>query len=193
MEVSITVGSNGDESILVVSTIEDLLHDYQHFRNAAAAASSEVPAFEQKRYLRAALMFFVAHCSAVVDSWCRKELEKEGKEQDEQKRFLRRSVDAKCEYLSKRASIAGLQKPTFGFKHLRNRIAHVANGDDLAVFEELSTELLKEAETDMYGWFDLIGGALGHRRFTPSEEVLQDLSEGERCIRSCGTEPSSGT
>jgi hypothetical protein len=70
-------------------------------------------------------------------------------------------MEIKCECLSRRA---GLQSPEFGFKKLRNRLVHVSAGEDLEIFRELTPSLLKEAETDMIEWFDLIGGALGYER-----------------------------
>jgi hypothetical protein len=131
MEIQVTIGPDGTSAILAVSTIEDLWHDYQYFRDAASAASSAEPAFDQKRLLRAALMMFVAHCAAVVDRWCRMEKAKEGEKPEQVEKFIRqRCLELKCDYISRRAKRGGLQSPNFRFKSLRNRIVHATDERD---------------------------------------------------------------
>jgi len=188
-QIEVTIGPPGDFSVLVVSTLEDLWHDYQHFRNEALKAPSEEPAFLQKRFLRAALLIFVAHCAGVVDQWCRKELRKEGQDSAQQKKWFRnKCLEVKCDYLSKRANLTG-RAPGFEFKVLRNRIVHVRNGEDLEVFRSLSPSLLQQAETEMIEWLDLTGGALGYERFPNVAKIMAESSESSTTTRSETTEP----
>jgi hypothetical protein len=189
IEVTID-GTSGDFSVLLVSTLQDLWHDYQHFRDEALKAPSEEPAFVQKRFLRAALLMLVAHCAGVVDQWCRKEMTKEGRDSTQQKKWFRnRCLELKCDYLSKRANLTGIQAPEFKFKELRNRIVHVTNGEDLDIFRSLLPSLLLQAETEMTEWLDLVGGALAYERFPNAAEIMAEFSESATLKRSETTEP----
>jgi len=193
MQIEVTIGSDGNIAVLTVSTIEDLWHDYQYFRDAATAASSEEPAFEQKRFLRAALVLFVAHCAGVVDSWCRKQLPREAENSEQGENWIRHQcLEVKCKYLSDRANLAGLQVPEFGFKRLRNRIVHATDEKDLEIFRALSPSLLREAETDMTEWLDLIGGTLGYERFLSTRKEVEDSSDLGPITKSVSTEPPTG-
>jgi hypothetical protein len=104
-EIEVTIDSGG-ASVLVVSALEDLWHDYQHFYGEALKASSAEPAFERKRYLRASLVFFVAYCGGVVDQWCRNEFAKQKMPDTEQETWLSQCLEKKCDELYRRAKKA---------------------------------------------------------------------------------------
>jgi hypothetical protein len=48
---------------------------------------------------------------------------------------------------------------------------------------------LKEAEADMIEWLDLIGAALGHKRFVKTADIVKEFLEAEPATRDESTEP----
>jgi len=196
MIIRSTIQENGDITLVGVSTLEALWHDYLHFKRLALLEPSTEPAFQQKRYLRAALMLFVAHVSGVVDDWCRRQLTSSGVDGADQKGFFQanRCMELKCSYLSKQANLAGIGGPDFEFKGLRNRIAHVQQGEDLELFDALTPELLENAERDVLEWLDLIGSTLGYERIANvkerTEQFAEDLRSAGIAVKTAVDEPS---
>ncbi len=189
--VEVTITKDGAD-VLVADTSEDLWHDYVYFRDAASKASTIEPSFEQKRFLRAALVMFVAHCAATVERWCRSELNKEGKLQIDQEKWLRhRCLEKRCLYLYRRAKRVRVRRPNFTFKELRNRIIHVQQGQDLEVFRSLTPPLFHEAEVEMVAWFDMVGSALGYERLPNHRHLTEPFEALGPIQRSATTEPES--
>ena len=178
-QIEVQIAEDGITSVLVVSTVEDLWNDYQHFSKMASEAS--VSRFEEKRYLRTALIVLVAYCGAVADKWCSVELKKDMMSGPDIEHWLRNfCFEKKCTYLiesaQKRQRIQA-KELNYKFKALRNRIIHVRIGDDLNLYHDLTQKVLHQAESEMLTFFDEIGAALGMERHVNTEEIADSFSK----------------
>jgi len=95
-------GSIESVEVLQISILEDLWHDYLHFKKEARASSS----FRQKRYLRAAILVFVAYLEGVVNRWYNNWLVDQGESNKEIRRRIRNTkIYSKCKQLTERTNI----------------------------------------------------------------------------------------
>jgi hypothetical protein len=191
-QIEVQIHDDGGITLVGVSMVEAFWFDYLQFKALALQQSS---IFQQKRFLRGALMSFVAHVSGVVDSWCRRKATDDGIEYDEWRRaelayhgkkpWYNFCLELQCKSLGRHAVDAGRELPDFNFKKVRNRIEHLEDNHDLALFAALTSELIQSAESEMIGWLECVGNALGYERL-PDARKLTDEYAAE--IRAAGVE-----
>jgi len=148
--IVIEVSQEGDVEAYAVSCLEDLWHDYLHFKRQAEETfhQSSSPLLH-KRYLRVAIVLLQAYLEGVVNRFCINVLRGEGKSREEQKSILRKGLDKKCEFLWSKAfggrGQALFDNPKMGaFKSLGNKLVHLKDDGDFRLFDSLSL-LLQEA------------------------------------------------
>lgn len=148
--------TSGEVEILTVSILEDLWHDYLHFKKKAIETAKDDSPFIKRRYTRAAMVFLFAYFDAVVNSWWEFYQLLSGKN----KANKRKSFYNKFEYLNSLAkaniSTVDVQK----LKRIRNKVVHFEIGYDLFVFDEAGLTKLLESEKLVLRWIKEVGNKL---------------------------------
>lgn len=164
--------SSDTVNMVYVNVREDLWNDYKYFRDAAIKQSAEKGGFIRKRYERAALVTLFSYMEAVVNVWLQRLLAKQNKGALFG-RYQRCSLCEKCRQLLKHSK-AKLANPQFKkSKELRNAVVHFGAGRDLAVYENITSELISRTEQTVEGWLNDMSAILGYEKYPDSEKELE--------------------
>ena len=170
-------GSIESVQILHVSILEDLWHDYLHFKKQAKSNSL----FRQKRYLRAAILVLVAYLEGVVNRWYNNWLVDQGESDREIERRIRMTkIYSKCKQLTDQAVLKdpSIKQPSLDkVKNLRNELAHLQVSRDFAIFDELTLAVLDDSEKKIVDWLDMVSKALGTERHPDTKESGERLAQ----------------
>lgn len=180
MEIKIGVGADGEVEVTAMSMLEDLWHDYLHFKGKAEEAGVNGSRFTCKRYLRVALVVLLAYLEGVVNQWCARLLKERGDSAENQFKYLRHTcLDKKCEFLLRTIRPANAHNPTglslSTSKELRNQIVHLKPGNDLKLFESISRDLVAETELKIASWLDSVALVLGQERHPSTKHAAQSF------------------
>ena len=144
----------------MVSMLEDLWHDFEFFRNEAAARDqpdgSATDRLVAKRYYRAALLLLMFYLEGVANAWLKQLLTSAEFEAIE-----RKCLDLKIRELQKRSGNTSLALPTVGdAKSIRNALAHLKPGHDLELYDTIGPTVLASTEDSIAAWLRSISAAL---------------------------------
>ncbi|MBE7467765.1 MAG: hypothetical protein HS114_01315 [Anaerolineales bacterium] len=179
MELQIKI-SNSKIEIEAISIVEDLWLDYLFFKKQALIALEENKSFLHKRYLRVTLLTLMSYFEAVVNNWCGNTLRENNKSYAQIQDFLRnKALPDKCKFLINETA-SNTSSPNKGAwqeaKKLRNELVHLKPGKDRLIFENLSIELLFQAEKEIIEWLDKVGKLLGQERHPDTTKIVDALS-----------------
>jgi hypothetical protein len=168
MEITLTIPPNGQSiAVETISILEDLWHDYQFFRGQASML--DCPGFKPgdrlvaKRFRRAALLMLHSYREGVANRWLR------GLRQDSE----RSTIERKRLIAAVKARTAAADR----LKNIRDDIVHLTPGNDLKLYDEITDELLGEAEASITAWLDEVEVLIGVERHPNTREESRALRQ----------------
>jgi hypothetical protein len=174
MQIRVTI-RNGSALVETVSVLEDLWHDFVYFKERAGhlnrPKASVSDRLRAKRYQRSAIVMLAFYFEGVVNRWLHLRLPPVD--------FIaieRKPLDVKIERL---IALAGagrkLNLKADAAKRLRNVLAHLKPGHDLALFDEVTTATVLSSESTLVGWLQEMEQVLGQSRHPHSEAESRSL------------------
>jgi hypothetical protein len=171
MEIRITIDEHAAVEAEFVSILEDLHHDFEYFTRRAERLQTSLKAtrrwFVAKRYERAALLALMSYLEGVVNQWLQSLLAPREWKVVQKKLALHEKCERLVQSIST-GSRSALDIRTA--KDLRNRIVHLRPGSDLAIYDELSVDLLRQTAENINVWLRMIEAATGFRRHPNTKE-----------------------
>ncbi len=189
MEIHVTFDTSGTVRVETISILEDLWHDFLHFK-ARASELQKSAAFTgnyllAKRYWRAALLALVCYFEGVVNQWLQLLLTK-----SQWRKAQQEPLDAKVETIHKRC--LAKQKPAISeIKRLRNMLVHLKPGKDGALYERIGPQALDAAEAQITEWLTHMEVALCFSRH-PDTRAESKLFTKDLGINAPGGEGYTG-
>lgn len=169
--------SGGHARVETISMLEDLWHDFEFFKSESArfqkpqgSVSNQLIA---KRHQRAALLMLVFYLEGVLYHWLKQLLPKAGFVSLE-----RKGLEIKVEKIRERAGVTSQPSAAIAeLKTIRNALVHLKPGQDLALYDKISPELLESTESSIVTWLEAMGQALGLPRHPNTETESKELRD----------------
>lgn len=178
-KIVVTIGTGGNTTVAAYCLKTDSWLDFLAFKTDAQQSEKEGDYRKKNRCLRAALIFLFSHLEGFVN-----DVEQSGQISANRggKRLCDKTWDIACE-AKKYAKI-----PPLNFrlgKHLRDLIAHPgieidfydSRLDSVTVYEKLDLNTLKEIESQISSWVNVVSKVLNVPRFTDTERFVTELGE----------------